>query len=82
MTRPQFEPLSQPLVDLIDEILAKEDAKDLKDIFLQTAIFNEIMAFELDRSDNNVLNELTHIYKHEPHRLMYHFAIYYHKNTL
>jgi hypothetical protein len=47
MTRPQFEPLSQPLVDLIDEILAKEDAKDLKDIFLQTAIFNEIMAFEL-----------------------------------
>ena len=61
MNQPQFEPLSQPLVDLIDEILAKEDAKDLKDIFLQTAIFNEIIAFELGQSDNNVLNELTHI---------------------
>lgn len=80
MNQPQFEPLSQPMIDLIDEML--EEAKDFKDIFLQTAIFNEIMAFELGRSDNNVLNELTHIYKHEPHRLMYHFAIYYHKNTL
>jgi len=80
MNQPQFEPLSQPMIDLIDEML--EDAKDLKDIFLQTAIFNEIMAFELGESDNNVLNELTHIYKHEPHRLMYHFATYYHKNTL
>jgi len=40
------------------------------------------MAFELGRSDNHVLNELTRIYKHEPHRLMYHFATYYHKNTL
>lgn len=80
MNQPQFEPLSQPMIDLIDEML--EEAKDFKDIFLQTAIFNEIMAFELGRSDNNVLNELTHIYKHEPHRLMYHFATYYHKNTL
>ena len=80
MNQPQFEPLSQPMIDLIDEML--EEAKDFKDIFLQTAIFNEIMAFELGRSDNNVINELTHIYKHEPHRLMYHFATYYHKNTL
>lgn len=80
MNQPQFEPLSQPMIDLIDEML--EDAKDLKDIFLQTAIFNEIIAFELGRSDNHVLNELTRIYKHEPHRLMYHFATYYHKNTL
>lgn len=80
MNQPQFEPLSQPMIDLIDEML--EEAKDFKDIFLQTAIFNEIMAFELGESDNNVLNELTHIYKHEPHRLMYHFATYYHKNTL
>lgn len=82
MNQSQFEPLSQSLVDLIDEILAKDEAKDLKDIFLQTAIFNEIMAFELGKSNNNVLNELTHIYKHEPHRLMYHFATYYYKNTL
>ena len=80
MNQPQFEPLSQPMIDLIDEML--EEAKDCKDIFLQTAIFNEIMAFELGQSDNNVLNELTHIYKHEPHRLMYHFATYYYKNTL
>lgn len=80
MNQPQFEPLSQPMIDLIDEML--EEAKDFKDIFLQTAIFNEIMAFELGRSDNHVLNELTRIYKHEPHRLMYHFATYYHKNTL
>jgi hypothetical protein len=80
MNQPQFEPLSQPMIDLIDEML--EEAKDFKDIFLQTAIFNEIMAFELGQSDNNVLNELTHIYKHEPHRLMYHFATYYYKNTL
>lgn len=82
MNQLHFEPLSQPLVDLIDEILTKEDAKDLKDIFLQTAIFNEIMAFELGRSDNNVLNELVQIYNNEPHRLMYHFATYYYKNTL
>lgn len=80
MNQPQFEPLSQPMIDLIDEML--EEAKDFKDIFLQTAIFNEIIAFELGRSDNHVLNELTRIYKHEPHRLMYHFATYYHKNTL
>lgn len=80
MNQPQFEPLSQPMIDLIDEML--EEAKDFKDIFLQTAIFNEIMAFELGQSDNHVLNELTRIYKHEPHRLMYHFATYYHKNTL
>lgn len=80
MNQPQFEPLSQPMIDLIDEML--EEAKDFKDIFLQTAIFNEIMAFELGQSDNNVLNELTHIYKHKPHRLMYHFATYYYKNTL
>lgn len=80
MNQPQFEPLSQPMIDLIDKML--EEAKDFKDIFLQTAIFNEIMAFELGRSDNHVLNELTRIYKHEPHRLMYHFATYYHKNTL
>lgn len=80
MNQPQFEPLSQPMIDLIDEML--EEAKDFKDIFLQTAIFNEIMAFELGRSDNHVLNELTRIYKHEPHRLMYHFATYYHKNIL
>ena len=82
MNQPQFEPLSQPIIDLIDDILDEEYAKDLKDIFLQTAIFNEIIAFELGQSDNNVLNELTHIYKHEPHRLMYHFATYYYKNTL
>jgi hypothetical protein len=33
MNQPQFEPLSQPLVDLIDEILAKEDAKISKTSF-------------------------------------------------
>lgn len=82
MTRPQFEPLSQPLVDLIDEILTKEDAKDLKDIFLQTAIINEILSVESSNSNNPILNELVQIYNNEPHRLMYHLVNYYYKNTL
>ena len=82
MNQSQFETLSQPIVDLIDEILAKEDARNFKDIFLQTAIFNEILSIEFGDSDNPVMNELVQIYQNEPHRLMYHLTTYYYKNTL
>ena len=34
MNQPQFEPLSQPIIDLIDDILDEEYAKGFKDIFL------------------------------------------------
>jgi len=82
MNQPQFEPLSQPIIDLIDDILDEEYAKGFKDIFLQTAIINEILSVESGNSDNSVLNELVQIYNNEPHRLMYHFVNYYYKNTL
>ena len=82
MNQSQFEPLSQPIIDLIDDILDKEYAKGFKDIFLQTAIINEILSVESSNSNNPILNELVQIYNNEPHRLMYHLVNYYYKNTL
>lgn len=79
MNQPQFEPLSQPI---IDDILDEEYAKGFKDIFLQTAIINEILSVESSNSNNPILNELVQIYNNEPHRLMYHLVNYYYKNTL
>lgn len=82
MNQPQFEPLSQPIINLIDDILDEEYAKGFKDIFLQTAIINEILSVESSNSNNPILNELVQIYNNEPHRLMYHLVNYYYKNTL